>query len=84
MDFQFNYTADKLNLYGMAGLSSITYSYEDHFAVNVDEDGNEIDNHVKADPISTYQVKGGALYNVNDNLGVFINSGYVQKGTYIR
>ena len=32
------------------------------------------------DPISTYQVKGGeTLYNVNENLGVFINSGYVQK-----
>ena len=76
---QFNYTADKLNLYGMAGISSITYSYEDHFAVNVDENGNEIDNHVKADPISTYQVKGGALYNVNENLGLFVNSGYVQK-----
>ena len=56
---QGNYTTDKLNLYGMGGLSSITYTYEDHFAVNVDEDGNTIDNLVKADAITTYQVKGG-------------------------
>ena len=68
---QFNYTTDKLNLYGMAVVSSIEYSYQDFFTVD-----KEV---VKADPISTQQVKGGALYNVNENLGVFINSGYVQK-----
>ena len=76
---QGNYTTDKLNLYGMGGLSSITYTYEDHFAVNVDEDGNAIDNLVKADAITTYQLKGGGLYNVNDNLGVFLNAGLVEK-----
>ena len=76
---QGNYTTDKLNLYGMGGLSSITYTYEDHFAVNVDEDGNTIDNLVKADAITTYQVKGGGLYNINDNLGVFLNAGLVEK-----
>jgi len=63
----------------MGGLSSITYSYEDHFAVNVDEDGNTIDNLVKADAITTYQLKGGGLYNINDNLGVFLNAGLVEK-----
>ena len=76
---QGNYTTDKLNLYGMGGLSSITYSYEDHFAVNLDEDGNEIDNLVKADAITTYQLKGGGLYNINNNLGVFLNAGLVEK-----
>ena len=68
---QGNYTSEKLNLYGMGGVSSIKYSYQDHFTV--------ADEVITADPISTYQVKGGALYNVNENLGVFINSGYVQK-----
>jgi hypothetical protein len=76
---QGNYNTEKLNLYGMGGLSSITYSYEDHFAVNVDEDGNTIDNLVKADAITTYQLKGGGLYNINDNLGVFLNAGLVEK-----
>ena len=30
---QGNYTKDKLNLYGMGGLSSIKYTYQDHFTV---------------------------------------------------
>ena len=68
---QANYTTDKLNLYGMGGISSIEYSYQDWFTVE-----QEL---VKADPIQTYQVKGGALYNVSDNLGVFINTGLVEK-----
>ena len=68
---QGNYTADKLNVYGMGGLSSIKYSYQDHFTV-----ANEV---VKADAISTFQVKGGAMYDVDDNVSVFANTGYVQK-----
>ena len=32
----------------MGGLSSIKYTYEDHFALNVDSLGNEIDNFVEA------------------------------------
>ena len=68
---QANYTTDKLNLYGMGGISSIEYTYQDWFTVE-----QEL---VKADPIQTYQVKGGALYNVSDNLGVFINTGLVEK-----
>ena len=68
---QGNYTKDKLNLYGMGGLSSIKYSYQDHFTV-----ANEV---IKADAISTFQVKGGAMYDVDDNVSVFANTGYVQK-----
>ena len=30
---QFNYTTDKMNLYGMGGVSSIEYSYQDWFTV---------------------------------------------------
>ena len=68
---QANYTTDKLNLYGMGGISSIEYTYQDWFTVE-----QEL---VKADPIQTYQVKGGALFNVNDNLGLFVNTGLVEK-----
>ena len=68
---QFNYTTDKLNLYGMGGISSIEYTYQDWFTVE-----QEL---ISADPIQTYQVKGGALYNINDNLGLFINTGLVEK-----
>ena len=68
---QGKYTKDKLNLYGMGGLSSIKYSYQDHFTV-----ANEV---VKADAISTFQVKGGVMYDVDDNVSVFANTGYVEK-----
>jgi len=68
---QGNYTKDKLNVYGMGGLSSIKYSYQDHFTV-----ANEV---IKADAISTFQVKGGAMYDVDDNVSVFANTGYVEK-----
>mgnify|MGYP002620669679 FL=1 len=68
---QGNYTKDKLNLYGMGGLSSIKYTYQDHFTV-----ANEV---VEADAISTFQIKGGAMYDVDDNVSVFANTGYVQK-----
>ena len=68
---QGNYTADKLNVYGMGGLSSIKYSYQDHFTV-----ANEV---IKADAISTVQFKGGATYDIDDNVSIFGNAGYVEK-----
>ena len=68
---QFNYTTDKLNLYGMGGVSSIEYSYQDWFTVE-----QEL---VKADPIQTYQLKGGAMYDVNPDMNVFFNTGLVEK-----
>ena len=76
---QGKYDTEKINLYGMGGISTIGYTYEDHFALNVDEDGNKIDNFVKAPSITTFQVKGGARYNLDDRLSTFVNAGYVQK-----
>ena len=76
---QGKYDTEKINLYGMGGISTIGYTYEDHFALNVDEDGNKIDNFVEADAITTFQVKGGARYNLDDRLSAFANAGYVQK-----
>ena len=68
---QGKYTTDKYNLYGMGGLSTIKYTYLDHFAVNADI--------VEASPITTFQLKGGAVYNLDDRLSAFANIGYVQK-----
>ena len=76
---QGKYDTEKINLYGMGGISTIGYTYEDHFALNVDEDGNTIDNFVEAPSITTFQVKGGARYNLDDRLSTFVNAGYVQK-----
>ncbi len=68
---QGKYDTEKMNLYGMGGISTIGYTYHDHFAVDADV--------VEADNITTFQVKGGARYNLDDRMSAFVNSGYVQK-----
>ena len=65
------YSANKLSAYGMVGVSNIAYSYQDHFTV--------ADEKITADPISTIQWKGGAMYDVDDNVSVFANFGIVEK-----
>ena len=68
---QGSYTAGPLSAYGMAGTSSIKYSYQDHFSV--------ADELITADAISAIQVKGGVMYDVSDNISVFGNFGIVEK-----
>ena len=68
---QGNYDTEKLNLYGMGGVSTIGYSYQDHFSV--------ADEVVTADAITTFQLKGGVVYNLDDRMSAFVNGGYVQK-----
>jgi len=65
------YSSGPLSAYGMLGLTQIAYSYQDHFTV--------ADEKITADPISTIQWKGGAMYDVNDNISVFGNFGIVEK-----
>ena len=65
------YASGPLSAYGMVGLSQIGYSYQDHFTV--------ADEKIVADPISTLQWKGGAMYDVTDNVSVFGNFGIVEK-----
>jgi len=68
---QGKYDIAKFNLYGMGGISTIGYTYQDHFSVD-----KEV---VKADAITTFQVKGGGRYNLDDRLSAFANIGYVGK-----
>ena len=68
---QGKYDIAKFNLYGMGGISTIGYSYLDHFAVDASK--------VSADAITTFQVKGGGRYNLDDRLSAFANIGYVEK-----
>mgnify|MGYP003960056899 FL=1 len=65
------YSSGALSAYGMAGYSTIAYSYQDHFTI-----ANEV---ITADPISTIQYKGGAMFDVMDGLSVFFNYGLVEK-----
>ena len=68
---QGKYDIAKFNLYGMGGISTIAYSYDDHFQVDFEK--------VEAPAITTFQVKGGGVYNLDDRLSAFANLGYVQK-----
>ena len=55
----------------MSGISTIGYSYLDHFAVDASK--------VSADAITTFQVKGGGVFNLDDRMSAFVNGGYVEK-----
>ena len=68
---QGKYDIQKFNLYGMGGVSTIGYSYDDHFAVDFKK--------VEAPSITTFQVKGGGVFNLDDRLSAFANLVYVQK-----
>jgi len=68
---QGNYDTEKYNVYGMGGLSTIGYTYQDHFTVE--------DLLIEAPTITTYQLKGGAVYNLDDRMSAFANVGFVQK-----
>lgn len=68
---QGTYTLGQLSAYGMAGFSTISYSYMDHFTVEKDK--------IESDPISAMQFKGGAMYDLNENLSLFGNFGLVEK-----
>jgi len=65
------YSAGALSAYGMAGFSSIKYSYQDHFTV--------ADELIKSDPIIAMQYKGGGMFHFSENFNIFGNFGYVEK-----
>ena len=68
---QGKYDIQKFNLYGMGGISTIGYTYKDHFSTD-----NSV---VEADAITTFQVKGGGVFNLDDRMSAFVNGGYVEK-----
>ena len=72
---QAEYTLDELTAYGTVGYSSIKYGFTDHFKKG--DDGNELS--LQSDNISSFQVKGGAMYRINDDMEVYGNAGYVEK-----
>ena len=68
---QGNLDLGAISAYGMAGVSSIGYSYQDHFSV--------ADELITSDPILAMQFKGGGMFHVDENIAIFVNSGYVEK-----
>lgn len=82
---QGEYNLNRFSFYGMGGFSMIKYSLIDYFkkASNYDyayvtaSDKGELI--IDADWVSSFQVKGGGLYRVNEEVDVFANFGYVEK-----
>ncbi|MEC7849011.1 MAG: TonB-dependent receptor [Candidatus Neomarinimicrobiota bacterium] len=68
---QGNYTVGAISAYGMAGFSTIQYSYKNEFTVTKPL--------IESDKISTMQFKGGAMYDIRDGLSAFANFGLVEK-----
>ena len=61
--------------YGMGGYSMIKYTYTNHFKKAAD--GSEL--YAETDWIKGFQAKGGASYQLSDELNAFGNAGYVSK-----
>ncbi|MFC1784308.1 TonB-dependent receptor, partial [Candidatus Neomarinimicrobiota bacterium] len=82
---QGEYTMDQFSFYGMGGFSMVKYSLVDHFKMAENHDASYIEATddgelmINADWLNTFQVKGGGLFHVNDDIDVFANFGYVQK-----
>jgi hypothetical protein len=73
---QAEYTADKFSAYGTAGVSSLKYTFVDHF---IKDGGDELT--LDPDANIGYQIKGGGLYNITGDVGVFANFGLISKAT---
>ena len=63
------------SLYGMAGLAQNSYNFEDFFA----DGGNGQPLVLNSGTLRGYQIKGGAVRNLNPEWSVFGNAGYVSK-----
>lgn len=70
-----NYTRNKFSAFAMAGYTTVSYSYINHF--KKDADSNKISSENKG--LGGGQVKGGLLYSMNKNIAAFANGGYVSK-----
>jgi iron complex outermembrane receptor protein len=72
---QGEYTTPGFTVYGMGGLSSIKYTYTNHFR----DDGTGSPLYSETDRLAGVQIKGGGLLNLTDELGAFVNAGYVSR-----
>ena len=69
---QGSYSSGPISAYGMVGFTTIAYTDQDSFTV-----AQTIVDH--GDAITATQFKGGAMYDINDNMSAFANFGLVEK-----
>lgn len=84
---QGEFKTDLFSVYGMAGYSMVKYSLIDYFKKYENhvenksyiKKGPDGEVSIESDWITAAQVKGGGLFNLNDDMSVFANFGLVQK-----
>jgi iron complex outermembrane receptor protein len=81
---QSEYTMDQWTAYATFGLSSVKYTYVDHFKTSKtladgSPDLNSDPFKLVSDPQYGFQIKGGAMYRVTRTGDIYANIGYVEK-----
>jgi outer membrane cobalamin receptor len=69
---QGSYSSGPISAYGMFGFTTIAYTDQDSFTV-----AQKIVDH--GDAITATQLKGGAMYDINNDMSIFANFGLVEK-----
>jgi hypothetical protein len=70
-------TTPTSSVYGMAGWSQISYDFEDFFAADPTSPSETLK--INSGNLTGYQIKGGGVYNANDEVSLFANAGWVSK-----
>lgn len=79
---QAEYFTGRYSLYGMTGVSGVKYKYTDHFRdAGLHAGGTATGEELVLDPDwnTGFQVKGGGLYHLTDELSLFSSAGYVAQ-----
>jgi iron complex outermembrane receptor protein len=79
---QANYYTGKYSLFGMGGLSAVNYRYTDHFRDSGLHSGEAASGEklvLDPDWNGGFQLKGGGLYNMTDQVNFFASAGYVEQ-----
>jgi iron complex outermembrane recepter protein len=79
---QAEYFTGKYSLYGMTGVSGVNYRYTDHFVDSgLHAGGTASGQELVLNPSwnTGFQLKGGGVYNLTDDLGLFASAGYVAQ-----
>ena len=72
---QGEYKKDKWNAFAMFGTSSIEYGHTNYFRTVTGLPG-AANVKVNPDSISGYQTKAGLMYDINEDVSVYVNAGY--------
>ncbi|MDR9373437.1 MAG: TonB-dependent receptor [Schleiferiaceae bacterium] len=73
---QVEYDTELLTLFGMGGYTVVSYDYTDYFALDP-ETGEALN--LQTDALPGFQLKGGASYQLTEDLNIYANGGYISR-----